>query len=165
MKKSKHDDRAAAQTREPPARALRAPVTDRVNADPPIFHGMTAAEGFKIAVSCLIFYGVISALLAMLTGWLPIIPIVSLAGTGATLWYGSLWLAKIKRGRPEHYYNQAVSIWLAEHGISRKVFLLYTRFWSVGRDMPFGGFVSPLVVRERPGSGPAANPTRRKKKS
>ena len=147
--KSKHGDPAVADPVPVAAVALRAPLTDRVNADPPIFNGMTASEGVKIAVLCLIVYIIVGGLLTLLTGVWPILPGVTLFGTIATLWYGSLYLAKIKRNRPEGYYNLAINLWLAARGFAKHKFILRSDYWSLGRDMPFGGFTSPLVVHDR----------------
>jgi hypothetical protein len=69
-------------------------------------------------------------------------------GTGATLWFGSTFLAKIKRGRPDGYYVQAIHLWMARHGMASTAYLLHSDYWSIGNNMPFGGFTSPLIVHE-----------------
>jgi conjugative transfer region protein (TIGR03750 family) len=130
-------------------RARHAPITDRVNAEPAIVNGMTASEGGQIAVACLLLYGAMGGILTLLTGWWHIALFLILFGSGATLWFGSLYLAKVKRGRPAGFYVQAIQLWLVRHRLTTTVLLRHANYWSVGREMPFGGFTSPLVVRER----------------
>jgi conjugative transfer region protein (TIGR03750 family) len=155
--KRRHGDSSATQAAPTvTVRATYAPVTDRVNAEPPILNGMTASEGGRIAVLCLIVYSILGAVLATLTGWWLPAAFVVLLGSGGTVWYASLYLAKVKRNRPEGYYAHVIQLWLSDHGIGHTGFLRRDGYWSVGREMPFGGFTSPLVVHKRPTNSSAS---------
>ena len=160
MKANRHGDPDADGGALPAVAAL-SPLTDRVNADPPILGGMTAAEGVRIAVLCLLVYGVVGLIILGMTGLWPAALVVTLFGTLGTTWYASLYLAKVKRGRPEGYYALAIHLWLAGRGFVKSKYLLHPTYWSVGRFMPFGGFESPLVVRERPAKTPRPSSPRK----
>ena len=142
--KSRHGDSTASAAPVEPV--LRAPVTDRVNSEPPILNGMTASEGIRIAVACLIVYGFIGSLIYAVTGYWQASVVFMIFATGASLWYASIYLARIKRGRPEGYYVQAIHLWIADLGLKQVQFLRHRSYWSLGRTMP--GFTSALVVRE-----------------
>jgi conjugative transfer region protein (TIGR03750 family) len=145
------------------AGAARAPVTDRVNAEPAIINGMTVSEGRWIAVLCLTVYAVLGGLIWLLTGWWQTMPVITLFGAGATIWYVSLYLAKVKRKRPEGYYRLALHLWLAKHGLAQSQCMTHRGYWSLGRTIP--GLVSPLAVHERaPGRVSSGTPQRQRRK-
>ena len=58
-------------------------------------------------------------------------------GTALTLWFGSQVLARVKRGRPDAYYTQAIHLWLAHRGLTRPKFITYHGWWSLGRTLDF----------------------------
>ena len=40
---------------------------------------------------------------------------------------------RLKRGRPDGYYQQQASIWLADHGLHRSPFIRRSGAWDIGR--------------------------------
>lgn len=149
--KPKHDDPKTSGEVKPAMVVVRAPVTDRVNSEPNIINGMTLSEGKWIAVFGLAGYTLLGGLVTLITHLWQFIPLAAIFGTGGTLWYGSLYLAKIKRGRPEGFYSQAIHLWLSKTGMVKCSFMRHKGYWSLGRRIP--GFVSPLDVREPLPSG------------
>lgn len=116
-------------------RAPRAPVTDRVNAEPAILNGMAATEAAWIAAASLVAFAVVGALVFAVTGLWQAVLALPLFGTGASLWFSSLYLQKVKRGRPEGYYTHAIHLWLADRGVFRSKFIRHQGYWSLGRTL------------------------------
>lgn len=127
------------------AARLRAPITDRVNVEPAILHGMTLTEAQMIGAASLAIFLILGAILFAATGYWQILLMLGIAGPMATLWFGSKYLAKIKRGRPDAYYTQAIHLWLAERGLAKPKFLTHQGFWSLGRtlDVPLSSDFDP----------------------
>lgn len=110
----------------------RVPLTDRVNSEPAILHGMTASEATWLGGLSLFIYMMLTGLVIYATGlWqLLLAPLIATIGT---LWYGSMWLQKVKRDRPDGYYTHALQLWLSRHGLSRAQFVRHDGYWSIGR--------------------------------
>lgn len=125
-----------------------APVTARVNTEPPVLNGMAATEATWIAVLSVAVYAFVGLLVILTTGLWQIGLAFPTFGTALTLWGASLRLAKLKRGRPDYYYEHAMQRWMAARGLSGDRFLTRTGFWSTGRSLPFG-FTSPFKYRAR----------------
>ena len=147
-------------------RDRRAPITDRVNSEPAILNGMTVSEVAWVAGACFMVYGFFGMLMMFVTGWWEVALLASLFGAGGTVWASSLYLAKLKRGRPDGFYGQLIHTWISGRGLTKCRFRRHDSFWSVGRRMP--GFATSLVVHERaaaPKQRPVAQrskPARRK---
>lgn len=111
---------------------VRVPLTDRVNSEPAILHGMTASEATWLGGLSLFIYMMLTGLVIYATGlWqLLLAPLIATIGT---LWYGSMWLQKVKRDRPDGYYTHALQLWLSRHGLSRAQFVRHDGYWSIGR--------------------------------
>jgi conjugative transfer region protein (TIGR03750 family) len=41
---------------------------------------------------------------------------------------------RLKRGRPDGYYQQQFAIWLSDHGLRRSPFIRRTGAWDIGRE-------------------------------
>ena len=127
----------------------RAPVTDRVNVEPAILNGMTVTEAQAIgAVSLTVFLlvgGIVFTATRLWQLWL----ILGLAGPVLTLWFGSQYLARVKRGRPDAYYTQAIHLWLADRKLVKPKFLTYHGWWSLGRSLDLS-LASPLDPPDEP---------------
>ncbi len=110
----------------------RVPLTDRVNSEPAILHGMTATEAAWIGGLSFLAYFVLIGFAIMATGlWqLMLLPLIA---TIATLWYGSMILQKVKRDRPDGYYTHVLQLRLSQYGLSKANFLRHDGFWSLGR--------------------------------
>lgn len=135
-----------------------APVTARVNVEPPVLNGMAATEATWIAVLSVAGYGFVGLLVILTTGVWQIGLALPTFGTAFTLWSASLRLAKLKRGRPDYYYEHAIQRWMATRGLSRERFLTRTGFWSVGCVLPFG-FASPFRYRDPGAAADMPQPT------
>jgi len=40
---------------------------------------------------------------------------------------------RLKRGRPDGYYQQQIAIWLSDHGLRRAPFIRRSGAWDIGR--------------------------------
>ncbi len=108
-------------------------LADRLNVEPTIFKGCSSSElGIIVGVAALVWLPV-SLLLAGLMG--AITMGFGLAGGGvvATVIVMASLFQRLKRGRPDGYYQQQVAIWLADHGIRRSSFIRRSGAWDIGR--------------------------------
>ena len=129
------------------AARLRAPITDRVNAEPAILHGMSATEAKAIGlVSLLLFAIVVGITFAATRRWQALL-LLPIFGPALALWFGSQYLARIKRGRPDGYYSQAIHLWLAARGLARPHLITHDGAWSLGRrlDLALSSAFEPPV--------------------
>lgn len=113
----------------------RAPVTDRVNVEPTILNGMNATEAKVIALCSGVVFFVIGLIIWGCTGVWQILLVVAIFGPAAAMWYGSSYLAGIKRGRPDGYYGQAIHFWLLKRNLTSPIFLVHNGYWSLGQEL------------------------------
>jgi conjugative transfer region protein (TIGR03750 family) len=116
---------------------FRAPVTDRVNVEPAIMRGMTVTEARLIALVTFPICLLLGVILLMITGFWQFILMLGMVGPLVALWVGSGYLQKIKRGRPDGYYTQAIHLWMAKRGLTTNQFLSHNGQWDLGRSMDF----------------------------
>ena len=122
---------------EAEAARLRAPITDRVNVEPAILNGMTVTEAQWIGAVALGIFLLVGGLVFLVTGFWQVWLLLAIFGTALVLWFASVYLARIKRGRPDAYYTQAIHLWLAHRGLTRPKFITYHGWWSLGRTLDF----------------------------
>ncbi len=134
------------------AQRLHAPLTDRVNAEPAILHGMSMTEAKVIGLVSFAVFSVIAVVLFVLTHlWQT--GLLCIFGPLLVLWYGSQYLEVIKRGYPDAYYTQFIRRWLAERGLADAHFMLHSGQWSLGRPMVGLDLSAPLMpVADKPRS-------------
>lgn len=120
-----------------PARGPSAPLTDRVNVEPPILRGMTESEAAVIGLAALAVWLVVGTVLALVLGLWQVLPAAAVFGPLITLWKASSVLAKLKRNRPDGYYRQALVMDLAARGLAGQRFIRHSGYWSLGRALPF----------------------------
>jgi len=113
----------------------KAPVTDRVNVEPSILNGMNMPEAQVIGAVSLVVFLIIGGLVFSVTRLWQVWLLLSLIGPTLALWFGSLYLARIKRGRPDAYYTQAIHLWLAQRSLVKPRFITYHGWWSLGRSL------------------------------
>ena len=119
-------------------------LADRLNAEPVIFRGCSASE-----------LGVIVALAAVV--WLPLSLLLAWLGGAVTMGFGFAGIGivatvlgiaslfqRLKRNRPDGYYQQRFVIWLHDGGFRRAPFVRRTGAWEIGRT-----FHAPLPSRDR----------------
>lgn len=121
----------------------RAPLTDRVNVEPPILNGMTASEAQIIGLVALVSFLLIGALVFWATGRWQFLLLLAVFGPAVVLWLASLQLARLKRGRPDAFYQQRMHQWLADRGLVQPKTIVHHGWWSLGRTLEFS-LVSPL---------------------
>lgn len=110
-----------------------APLTDRVNAEPAIIHGMSATEGAYIGAAAFGTGFGLGFLIFLVTEFWPLILIFSIGFPIIFLWYGSMYLQKIKRGKPEGTYTQALHIYFAKAGFFKSRYLTHDGYFELGR--------------------------------
>ena len=121
----------------------KAPVTDRVNVEPSILNGMNMPEAQVIGAVSLVVFLIVGGLVFSATRLWQVWLLLSLIGPTLALWFGSLYLARIKRGRPDAYYTQAIHLWLAQRSLVKPRFITYHGWWSLGRSFDLS-LASPL---------------------
>ena len=108
-------------------------LADRLNVEPAIFKGCSSSEvGVIVGVAALVWLPV-SLLLAGLMG--AVTMGFGLAGVGVvgTVIVMASVFQRLKRGRPDGYYQQQFSIWLSDHGLRRAPFIRRSGAWDIGR--------------------------------
>ena len=136
-----------AQQEADPAR-FRAPVTDRVNVEPAIIRGMTVTEAKVIALITVPLFLLLGGVLLLLTAFWQFILVLGVAGPLVSLWYASGYLQKLKRGRPDGYYTQAIHLWLAKRGLVANKFLSHDGQWDLGRSLDLS-LAHPYELKEK----------------
>lgn len=112
-----------------------APLTDRVNVEPPILRGITSTEAQVIGILSLVACVAAGLLVYAITGFWQLILLFSIFGPLMTVWISAGYLATIKRGRPDGYYGQAMRLWAIRHGLMRPRFTLHDGGWGLGRSL------------------------------
>lgn len=108
-------------------------LADRVNSEPVIFKGCSSSElGVIVAVAALVWVP-LSLLIAGLLG--AITMGFGLAGVGivATVVVPATIFQRLKRNRPDGYYQQRFVIALHDAGIRRSVLIRRNGVWDIGR--------------------------------
>ena len=108
-------------------------LADRLNVEPVIFKGCSSSElGVIVGVAALVWLPV-SLLLAGLMG--AVTMGFGLAGVGVvgTVIVMASVFQRLKRGRPDGYYQQQMSIWLSDQGLRRAPFIRRSGAWDIGR--------------------------------
>ena len=108
-------------------------LADRVNSEPVIFKGCSSSElGVIVAVAALVWLP-LSLLIAGLLG--AITMGFGLAGVGivATVVVAATVFQRLKRNRPDGYYQQRFVIALHDAGIRRCALIRRNGVWDIGR--------------------------------
>ena len=119
-------------------------MADRLNVEPAIFKGCSSSElGVIVGVAVLVWLPV-SLLLAGLMG--AVAMGFGLAGVGvvATVVVAATLFQRLKRNRPDGYYQQRFVIWLHDKGLRRSTLVRRSGSWDIGRT----GY-APLPLRDR----------------
>ena len=119
-------------------------LADRLNAEPAIFKGCSSSElGVIVGLAALVWLPG-SLLLAGLLG--AVTMGFGLAGVGvvATVVATASLFQRLKRNRPDGYYQQRFILWLHARGLRRAPFVRRSGPWDIGRS-----FHAPLPPRDR----------------
>ena len=108
-------------------------LADRLNAEPAIFKGCSSSElGVIVGVAALVWLP-ISLVATGLAG--AITMGFGLAGIGivATVIVMAALFQRLKRNRPDGYYQQRIVIWLDDRRLRRAPFIRRSGAWDIGR--------------------------------
>ena len=113
-----------------------APLTDRVNSEPPVLRGLSVTE---VMIATALFFPawlVIGSLASHLFHHWQILILLGIFGPLMSVWASAGLLASIKRNRPDHYYWQAWRWWLHHRGLWAVPFISHRGAWDLGRTLP-----------------------------
>jgi len=119
-------------------------LADRLNAEPAIFKGCSSSELGVIAGVAVLVWLPLSLMLAGLAGAVTVG--FGMAGIGivATVLVMAGLFQRLKRNRPDGYYQQRFVLWLDERGLKRAPFVRRSGSWDIGRTAR-----ATLPVRDR----------------
>ena len=108
-------------------------LADRLNVEPAIFKGCSSSELGIIVTLALIFWLPLSVLLAWLMGAPSMgLGIAGIAIVGTVVVTASVF-QRLKRGRPDGYYQQQFTFGLSRLGLRRSPFISRDGSWAIGR--------------------------------
>ena len=108
-------------------------LADRLNAEPAIFKGCSSSElGIIVGVSALVWLPV-SLILAWLAGAVTMGFGIAGIGIVATVLLMASLFQRLKRNRPDGYYQQQIVLWLDDRGLKRSPFIRRSGAWDIGR--------------------------------
>ncbi|MBC42231.1 MAG: TIGR03750 family conjugal transfer protein [Pusillimonas sp.] len=119
-------------------------LADRLNAEPAIFKGCSSSELGMIVGLAIVVWLPLSLLLAWLLGAITMGFGIAGVGVVATVVVMATLFQRIKRGRPEVYYQQWLRIRLQTMGLYRTPWVLRSGSWDIGRT-----HYAPLPSRNR----------------
>lgn len=119
-------------------------LADRLNAEPAIFRGCSSSELGMIVGLAIVIWLPLSLLLAWLLGAITMGFGIAGVGVVATVVVMATLFQRIKRGRPEGYYQQWLRIRLQSMGLYRVPWVLRSGSWDLGRTLH-----APLPSRNR----------------
>lgn len=119
-------------------------LADRLNAEPAIFRGCSSSElGVIVGVAALVWLPV-SLILAGLAGAVTMGFGIAGVGIVATVLLMASLFQRLKRNRPDGYYQQRIVLWLDDRGLRRSPFVRRSGAWDIGRTAN-----ATLPVRDR----------------
>jgi len=108
-------------------------LADRLNVEPVIFKGCSSSElGVIVGVAVVIWLPV-SLILAGLMGAVTMGFGIAGVGVVATVVVMASLFQRLKRNRPDGYYQQQFCIWLHDRGLRRAPFIRRSGAWDIGR--------------------------------
>jgi len=119
-------------------------LADRLNAEPAIFKGCSSSElGIIVGVAALVWLPV-SLILAWLAGAVTMGFGIAGVGIVATVLLMASLFQRLKRNRPDGYYQQQIVLWLDDRGLRRSPFVRRSGAWDIGRSAH-----ATLPIRDR----------------
>ncbi len=111
-------------------------LADRLNQEPVIFRGSTNSELGMILLGATVFWLPAGLLLAGLFG-APVMGLgIATLGVLATIVFGSTGFQRIKRGRPDFYYQHVLILKLNKLGLRSSSLIARQGPWDLGRTLP-----------------------------
>ena len=108
-------------------------LADRLNQEPVIFRGSTNSELGLILLCAVIFWVPFGLTLGALMGAVVMGLGIATLGVLLTIVIGSTVFQRIKRGRPDNYYQHLMFIGLNKLGMRRTSLILKGGAWDLGR--------------------------------
>jgi len=119
-------------------------LADRLNAEPAIFKGCSSSElGVIVGVAALVWL-LVSLILAGLAGAVTMGFGIAGVGIVATVLLMASLFQRLKRNRPDGYYQQQIVLWLDDRGLRRSPFVRRSGAWDIGRSAH-----ATLPIRDR----------------
>lgn len=108
-------------------------LAERLNSEPAIFRGCGSSElGIMVAVAAAVWLP-LSLALAGLAGAVTMGFGLAGIGTVGTVVLLASVFQRLKRNRPDGYYQQRFRLWLAARGLRRAPFVHRSGAWDLGR--------------------------------
>jgi conjugative transfer region protein (TIGR03750 family) len=108
-------------------------LADRLNAEPAIFKGCSSSElGAIVGVAALV-WSPVSLILAGLAGAVTMGFGIAGVGIVATVLLMASLFQRLKRNRPDGYYQQRIVLWLDDRRLRRSPFVRRSGAWDIGR--------------------------------
>jgi conjugative transfer region protein (TIGR03750 family) len=104
-----------------------------LNAEPTIFKGCTYTELGLIVALSLVFWLPASLTFAGLLGRFSMGLGAATFGVAGTVYWMAGFFQRIKRGRPEGYYQARVAVWLHDLGVRDSGYCRRSGPWDLGR--------------------------------
>ncbi len=108
-------------------------LADRLNQKPVIFRGSTHSELGLILLLATLFWLPVSLLIAACLGAIAMGLGLAMVGVLLTIVFGSTLFQRIKRGRPDYYYQHRLMIFLHRLGLRKTGLILNSEVWDLGR--------------------------------
>jgi conjugative transfer region protein (TIGR03750 family) len=105
----------------------------RLNAEPVLFRGCTYTELGVIVAAAILFWLPAAFALAGLLGRVSMGLGGAAIGVAGTVYWSAGLFQRIKRGRPEGYYQDRVALWLHDRGLRNSGYIRRSGAWDIGR--------------------------------
>jgi conjugative transfer region protein (TIGR03750 family) len=110
-------------------------LADRLNLEPVIFRGSSSSELSMILIIATVFWLPVSIVIAYLFGAVAMGLGIAALAVLATVVIGSTVFQRIKRDRPDFYYQHLLMIQAQRLGLLKKGFIRHSGVWDLGRTL------------------------------
>lgn len=108
-------------------------LPDRLNAEPAVFKGCSTSELAAFAGVGAIVWLPSSILISWLIGALTMgFGIAGVGMVGTVVVFAGVF-QRLKRNRPDGYYEMRARIWLVEHRLLKSPLIIRSQWWALGR--------------------------------
>lgn len=108
-------------------------IPDRLNEEPVVFLSMTNSEIKLSLMICFVIWTPVCLLVGLMIGK-ALLSLACVAGmVFVSMWLAGKRLRTIKRGKPKQYHMLALSAWLQDHALAKKVLIRESRTWDIQR--------------------------------
>ena len=107
-------------------------LADRLNQEPVIFRGSTNSELGVILLCAVAFWIPMGLIIGAFMGTIVMGLGLSTLGVLLTIFFGSTFFQRVKRGRPDNYYQHLMMIKLNRLGLRKSTLILKNNAWDLG---------------------------------